>query len=120
MLHKRIVFKDPEGNQQEFDLAVGQCGKGAPTSNTPCCSGITYLDEDTGKLYKCVLDGKGGHKWEEIPCNDDMRKAVSDAIAEAIASGEIKGEKGDTGDQGPKGDKGNAGVGIASISIKEV
>lgn len=40
---------------------------------------------------------------------DKLPEAVNDALAQAKASGEFKGEKGDTGPQGPRGEQGPKG-----------
>lgn len=40
----------------------------------------------------------------------ELDAAVDDALAQAKASGEFKGEKGDTGAQGPQGEKGDTGA----------
>ena len=40
----------------------------------------------------------------------ELDAAVDDALAQAKASGEFKGDKGDTGAQGPQGDKGDTGA----------
>ena len=48
-------------------------------------------------------EGIGAIPAEKLP------EAVNDALAQAKASGEFKGEKGDTGPQGPQGEKGDTG-----------
>ena len=104
MLYKRLII-----NGEEYQLAVQQAGRGKPNENTPCCCGITYVDEDTGAMYKCIPDGEGRLVWELVPCTSDIQRAVKEAIEEAIASGEIKGEKGEKGDPGEPGEKGEKG-----------
>lgn len=59
MLYKRLIL-----NGQEFILAVGKSGAGAPTSTTEGSPGLSYLDEETGKMYKCTAATDGVYTWE--------------------------------------------------------
>ncbi len=78
MLHRTLIFDDGNGNKREFPIAVGQAGHGEPTAETPCCCGITYLDEDTGRMYRCIPDGNGGLMWDPVPCPDDIPTKISE------------------------------------------
>ena len=49
---------------QEFRLATGQSGKGAPTKHTEGCVGITYMDTDTKNMYLCTGCENGIYTWE--------------------------------------------------------
>jgi hypothetical protein len=60
----------------EFQLAVPQSGCGAPSAETQGCNGLTYLDEDTGKLYKCLSDDPGACRWE--PADKDLEEQIND------------------------------------------
>lgn len=71
MLHKRIII-----DGVEFQLAVPQSGCGAPSAETQGCKGLTYLDEDTGKLYKCLSDDPGACRWE--PADKDLEDQIND------------------------------------------
>ena len=51
-------------NGVAYDLAVGQFGSGAPGTAYPGVPGQTYMDTDTGDLYKCVSAENGVYVWE--------------------------------------------------------
>lgn len=70
MLHKRLII-----DGVEFPLAVPQSGCGKPDEKTQGCKGLTYLDEDTGKLYKCLSDEPGACRWE--PANNDLEERTA-------------------------------------------
>ena len=59
MLKRRLVI-----NGEEFCLAAGQCGKGAPTKDTEGCVGITYMDTDTKQMYICTKCENDVYTWE--------------------------------------------------------
>ena len=70
MLHKRIII-----DGVEFQLAVPQSGCGAPSAKTQGCKGLTYLDEDTGKIYKCLSDEPGACRWE--PADKELEERTA-------------------------------------------
>lgn len=73
MLHKRLII-----NGQEFPLASAQSGRGAPCETTPGCVGVTYMDEDTGEMYKCIKCADDCTEWEPIGSAAELEKKVSD------------------------------------------
>lgn len=71
MLYKRMII-----DGKEFPLAAAQSGKGAPCDTTPGCVGVTYMDEDTGRMYKCISCEDNCTRWEPI---DDVNRAYTHA-----------------------------------------
>lgn len=61
MLYKRLII-----NGTEYFLAVAQSGKGAPTAATEGSVGVSYMDEDTGDLYKCTGAAGDVYTWEPM------------------------------------------------------
>ena len=122
--YKRLII-----NGTEFLLAVGQTGKGAPTSATPGTEGITYMDTDTGTLYKCTAVSNGVYIWEalEVPSGyyvpDVFQPESGTMTVSYVPSNENLPAIDPVTIQlpaGPEGPKGDAGAGITSISIEEV
>lgn len=73
MLYKRLII-----DGQEFPLAAAQSGRGAPCDTTPGCVGVTYMDEDTGEMYKCTKCADDCTEWEPIGSAAELEKKVSD------------------------------------------
>lgn len=74
---------------------------------------------DGAYLYNGTLKADG--TWEATYVS--ISKAVNDALAQAKASGEFKGDKGDPGEKGEtgaKGDKGDTGADGTSVTVKSV
>lgn len=117
MLYRRLIIDDTE-----FLIAVGQRGKGQPSESTPGSVGVTYMDTDTGDMYKCtgadeenkaytwapLLSGLGD--LSELPTTD--KSSVVAAIvelSERIDNGGGGGGGGEQGPQGPQGEQGEKG-----------
>lgn len=64
MFHKNLVI-----NGVKYPLAVNITGSGAPTESTEATTGMFYMDEDTGDVYKRTPDG-----WVK---NDDFNKITT-------------------------------------------
>lgn len=73
MLHKRLII-----NGEEFPLAAAQSGRGAPCETTPGCVGVTYMDEDTGEMYKCTRCEDDCTEWEPIGSDAELEAKVAD------------------------------------------
>ena len=73
------------------------------------------IDDINGLENSLNLKSPIGHTHDEYLSNDTLGSAVNDALEQAKASGEFKGDKGDQGEQGiqgiqgEKGDKGDKG-----------
>lgn len=53
-----MYYKKLKINGKEFEIAVNIGGSGAPTAETEAESGMFYVDEDTGKVYVYLGEGK--------------------------------------------------------------
>ena len=74
--YKRLII-----NGTEYRLAVGQSGKGAPGSATLGAVGMTYMDTDTGALYKCTAAENGVYTWEDAGNEGELS---AESIREAL------------------------------------
>lgn len=77
MLHRRIII-----DETEYKIAVGQCGKGAPTEDTEGYVGVTYMDSETARMYKCISDSGGKYTW--VPLDGDTQERI-DVLARQVA-----------------------------------
>lgn len=73
MLHRRLVIFG-----QEFCLAAGQCGDGAPTKDTEGCVGVTYMDAGTKEMYICTKCENGVYTWEPFTSGTGTFNSVTD------------------------------------------
>lgn len=95
MLYRRLIFKNENGEETELPIAVGQCGKGAPTADTEGCVGVSYMDTDTGDMYKCISDEGGVCKWERLPCCAEieaLQKQIADILYTPIVISSFKSD----------------------------
>jgi hypothetical protein len=126
-----MLYRKLDINGVEFQIAVGQYGKGAPTDETPGCCGITYLDTDTGDLYGCISDDGGKYRWVKTGGSSNSNSGGTGAdgfspVATVTQTGSgavisitdkngtttatvANGKDGADGKDGAKGDKGDPG-----------
>lgn len=79
MLHKRLII-----DGQEFPLAAAQSGHGAPCDTTPGCVGVTYMDEDTGEMYKCISCVDNCTQWKPMAGGTELEERV-ETLEEQLA-----------------------------------